>query len=164
MTPAADQVSDAQMAEFMTSVAQILDTVKGQEWKECWGEWDQKQRDFITRWMTDYYSRRAELSPPAGEVGELIARLEEAADMPKGMIRADVALREAAAAIEQLTRERDEALSKLREACGHIDALGYVIGGHEWRNMSSEFQFITSRVYPARDFLAASALPTKEKP
>lgn len=47
--PAEAQGSD-QTANLLTNLAQILDVVKI-EWGEAWSEWDQAQRDGITKYL-----------------------------------------------------------------------------------------------------------------
>jgi hypothetical protein len=55
---------DAVIDEYqhLCNLAQILDTVKSQDWAECWSPWDQEQRDWLTSRMRAIDARR-EMTP-----------------------------------------------------------------------------------------------------
>jgi hypothetical protein len=46
-------------AQLLNCLAQILDVVKG-EWGESWSEFDQEQRDKISKWLKSFYESKHE--------------------------------------------------------------------------------------------------------
>jgi hypothetical protein len=52
------------MADLLTNVCQILDTVKG-EWGDAWSEWDQHQRDACGKWLMAYHGMLPDATSPA---------------------------------------------------------------------------------------------------
>ena len=52
----------------LTSLASMLDTIKSQDWAECWSEHDQGLRDWITRKLREAYAARESTGPSAGAV------------------------------------------------------------------------------------------------
>lgn len=60
--PAASQLPD--LRQLLCGLAQMLDTVKSQDWATCWSEWDQQQRDGITAWC-EHLDRAAPPPVPA---------------------------------------------------------------------------------------------------
>lgn len=49
-----EQEKLAECADLLVNLAQIIDVVK-QEWAESWSDWDQKQRNGITKYLAWWY-------------------------------------------------------------------------------------------------------------
>ncbi len=61
----ADRLSDDDLAA-LTSLASMLDTIKSQDWAECWSEHDQGLRDWLTRKLRAAYEARSTYASAGG--------------------------------------------------------------------------------------------------
>lgn len=54
-----------EMGDLLVNIAQILDVVKT-EWSDEWSEWDQEQRNHITRFLIKHFPPNEPSSPTGG--------------------------------------------------------------------------------------------------
>ena len=64
---AIEQEKLAECADLLVNLAQIIDVVK-QEWAEAWSEWDQEQRDGITKYLKWWYEYDEARRPNASAI------------------------------------------------------------------------------------------------